>query len=43
MARIVQKGISADMIFSFEQIIANISQYFALNIGDLILPETLQV
>ena len=28
------------MIFSFEQIIANISQYFALNIGDLIFTGT---
>lgn len=37
---IVQKGISSDMIFSFEQIIANISQYFALNIGDLIYTGT---
>lgn len=36
----VQKGVSSDMIFSFEQIIANISQYFALNIGDLIFTGT---
>lgn len=37
---IVQKGNSADMIFSFNKIIADISQYFALNIGDLIYTGT---
>lgn len=36
----VQRGTSSDMIFSFEQIIANVSQYFALNIGDLIFTGT---
>ncbi len=36
----VQKGKSSDMLFSFEKIIANISQYFALNIGDLIFTGT---
>ena len=37
---VVQKGNSADMIFSFDKIIADISQYFALNIGDLIYTGT---
>jgi 2-keto-4-pentenoate hydratase/2-oxohepta-3-ene-1,7-dioic acid hydratase in catechol pathway len=36
----VQHGVSTDMIFSFEKIIANISQYFSLNIGDLIFTGT---
>ena len=36
----VQEGNSADMIFSFESIIANISNYFSLNIGDLIFTGT---
>jgi 2-keto-4-pentenoate hydratase/2-oxohepta-3-ene-1,7-dioic acid hydratase in catechol pathway len=36
----VQKGISTDMIFRFEQIVANISNYFSLNIGDLIFTGT---
>lgn len=36
----VQKGNSADMIFSFDKIVANISQYFSLNIGDLIFTGT---
>jgi 2-keto-4-pentenoate hydratase/2-oxohepta-3-ene-1,7-dioic acid hydratase in catechol pathway len=36
----VQHGVSSDMIFSFEKIIANISQYFSLNIGDLIFTGT---
>lgn len=36
----VQKGISADMIFSFDKIVAHISQYFSLNIGDLIFTGT---
>ena len=31
---------STDMIFSFEKIVANISQYFSLNIGDLIFTGT---
>ena len=38
--KLVQKGSSADMIFSFHKIIADISQYFALNIGDLIYTGT---
>ena len=36
----VQVGNSADMLFSFESIIANISNYFSLNIGDLIFTGT---
>ncbi len=37
---IVQKGNAADMLFSFAEIIANISQYFSLNIGDYIFTGT---
>ena len=37
---IVQKGNSSLMIFPFQQIIADISQYFSLNIGDLIFTGT---
>lgn len=37
---IVQNGDSSKMIFSFEKIIANISQYFSINIGDLIYTGT---
>lgn len=37
---VVQKGNSAQMIFSFDAIIANISNYFSLNIGDLIFTGT---
>jgi len=36
----VQRGNSADMIFSFDKIIANISNYFSINIGDLIFTGT---
>jgi 2-keto-4-pentenoate hydratase/2-oxohepta-3-ene-1,7-dioic acid hydratase in catechol pathway len=36
----VQQGNSSEMIFSFNRIIADISQYFALNIGDLIYTGT---
>jgi 2-keto-4-pentenoate hydratase/2-oxohepta-3-ene-1,7-dioic acid hydratase in catechol pathway len=36
----VQDGITSDMIFNFNQIIANISQYFSLNIGDIIYTGT---
>ena len=36
----VQTGNTADMIFSFNTIIAHISQYFSLNIGDLIYTGT---
>lgn len=37
---LVQKANSKDMIFSFDAIIANISNYFSLNIGDLIFTGT---
>jgi 2-keto-4-pentenoate hydratase/2-oxohepta-3-ene-1,7-dioic acid hydratase in catechol pathway len=36
----VQEGDSSKMIFSFNRIIENISQYFSLNIGDLIFTGT---
>lgn len=36
----VQSGNSGEMIFSFDFIIANISNYFSLNIGDLIFTGT---
>ena len=36
----VQKGNSANMIFSFDKIVAHISEYFSLNIGDLIFTGT---
>lgn len=36
----VQDGNSADMIFSIDRIIENISNYFSLNIGDLIFTGT---
>ena len=36
----VQTGTTADMIFSFNQIVSNISQYFSINIGDLIYTGT---
>ncbi|MBS4043227.1 MAG: fumarylacetoacetate hydrolase family protein [Chitinophagaceae bacterium] len=36
----VQKGISSDMIYSFNQIVAHISEYFSLNIGDMIFTGT---
>ena len=36
----VQTGDSSHMIFSFNKIIANISKYFSLNIGDLIYTGT---
>lgn len=38
--KIVQKGSSTDMIFSFDQIVSEISQYFALSIGDVIFTGT---
>jgi 2-keto-4-pentenoate hydratase/2-oxohepta-3-ene-1,7-dioic acid hydratase in catechol pathway len=37
---VVQKGNSKDMLFSFDKIVANISQYFSLNIGDVIFTGT---
>jgi 2-keto-4-pentenoate hydratase/2-oxohepta-3-ene-1,7-dioic acid hydratase in catechol pathway len=36
----VQVGNSADMIFSFNTIVSHISQYFSLNIGDMIFTGT---
>jgi 2-keto-4-pentenoate hydratase/2-oxohepta-3-ene-1,7-dioic acid hydratase in catechol pathway len=37
---VVQKGNSKDMIFSIDRIVANISNYFSLNIGDLVFTGT---
>jgi 2-keto-4-pentenoate hydratase/2-oxohepta-3-ene-1,7-dioic acid hydratase in catechol pathway len=37
---VVQEGNSVDMIFNFDKIIANISNYFSINIGDLIFTGT---
>lgn len=37
---VVQKGITTDMLFQFDEIIAHISNYFSLNIGDLIYTGT---
>lgn len=37
---IVQKGISTDMIFDFDEIVSHISNYFSINIGDLIFTGT---
>lgn len=36
----VQRGRSSDMIFSFDTIISHISQYFSLNIGDIVFTGT---
>jgi 2-keto-4-pentenoate hydratase/2-oxohepta-3-ene-1,7-dioic acid hydratase in catechol pathway len=36
----MQKGNSANMIFSFDAIISHISNYFSLNIGDIIFTGT---
>lgn len=36
----VQKGISSDMLFSFDEIVSHISNYFSINIGDLIFTGT---
>lgn len=36
----VQKGISTDMIHTFDEIVAHISEYFSLNIGDMIFTGT---
>ena len=38
--QMVQQGNSSQMIFTFNQIISNISQYFSLNIGDLVFTGT---
>ena len=37
---VVQSGNSSDMIFSFSNIISHISQFFSLNIGDLVYTGT---
>ena len=37
---LVQKGFSGDMIFNFDSIVSHISNYFSLNIGDLIFTGT---
>ena len=37
---VAQSGNSKDMLFSFDQIIANVSKYFTLKIGDLIYTGT---
>ncbi|TDH25501.1 FAA hydrolase family protein [Segetibacter sp. 3557_3] len=37
---LVQQGISSDMMFSFDEIITHISNYFSLNIGDLVYTGT---
>ncbi|MEI8053728.1 MAG: fumarylacetoacetate hydrolase family protein [Bacteroidota bacterium] len=37
---VVQQGNSGNMIFSIDKIIANISNYFSLNIGDMIFTGT---
>src|SRR6185436_7035880 len=37
---LVQQGNSGLMIFNFDQVVANISNYFSLNIGDLIFTGT---
>lgn len=37
---VVQKGNSEEMIFSFDKLISNISNYFSLNIGDLVFTGT---
>ena len=36
----MQKGSSASMLFNFNKIIANISDYFSFNIGDLVFTGT---
>jgi len=38
--QLVQSGNSKDMIFSFDQVIAHISNYFSLNIGDMVFTGT---
>jgi 2-keto-4-pentenoate hydratase/2-oxohepta-3-ene-1,7-dioic acid hydratase in catechol pathway len=35
-SQVMQKGNSGDMIFNFDSLIAHISNYFSINIGDLI-------
>lgn len=38
----MQKANSAEMMFNFDSLIANISTYFSVNIGDLIFTGTPQ-
>jgi 2-keto-4-pentenoate hydratase/2-oxohepta-3-ene-1,7-dioic acid hydratase in catechol pathway len=35
-----QKGLSSDMLFSFDEIVSHISNYFSINIGDLVFTGT---
>ena len=35
-----QNGLSSDMLFSFDEIISHISNYFSINIGDLVFTGT---
>jgi len=37
---VVQRGNSADMMFNFDSLLAHISNYFSINIGDLIFTGT---
>ena len=37
---LIQQGNSGQMIFNFDTIVANISNYFSLNIGDFIFTGT---
>ena len=37
---VVQQGNSSNMIFNFDQVVANISNYFSVNIGDLVFTGT---
>jgi len=37
---VVQTGVNKDMIFNFDQIVSHISNYFSLNIGDLVFTGT---
>jgi 2-keto-4-pentenoate hydratase/2-oxohepta-3-ene-1,7-dioic acid hydratase in catechol pathway len=39
-AELVQQGNSNDMIFTFDEIVSHISNYFSLNIGDVIFTGT---
>jgi 2-keto-4-pentenoate hydratase/2-oxohepta-3-ene-1,7-dioic acid hydratase in catechol pathway len=37
---VVQSGNTRDMLYGFDQIIAHVSNYFSLNIGDVIFTGT---
>jgi 2-keto-4-pentenoate hydratase/2-oxohepta-3-ene-1,7-dioic acid hydratase in catechol pathway len=39
-SELVQKGNSGSMLFGFDQVISHISNYFSINIGDLIFTGT---